>query len=72
MKTKNLIRLAVILVSATALTLTSCKKDNLEKEKADPTSVQQLSADENEVESIMNDAGSDITSVLSNNGGGLK
>lgn len=72
MKTKNLIQFAVIFVAAFTLTFTSCKKDNLEQETADPTSLQQLSADENNVESIMDDAAGDITSVLSNNGGNLK
>ncbi|MEI6060094.1 MAG: hypothetical protein WCR72_05265 [Bacteroidota bacterium] len=68
MKTKNLFRLAFILVPAIALSFTSCKKDNLNKGTADPTSLVQLSADENNVESVMNDAEGDITSVMSNNG----
>jgi len=72
MKTKNLFRLAVILVSAMTLTLTSCKKDNLEKGTADPATLKQLSADENEVDGIMNDSEGDITSTLSNNFTGLK
>jgi hypothetical protein len=72
MKTKNLFQLAIILVSAITLTLTSCKKDNLDQGAADPTTLKQLSADENDVEGIMNDAEGDVTSVMSNNGGGLK
>ena len=50
MKTKNLIQLGVILMASLALTFTSCKKDNIEENKADPSSMQQLSADENNVE----------------------
>jgi len=68
MTTKNLIWVAVLFTAAIALTFTSCKKDNLDKEKTDPLSMEQLSADENNVENIMNDATSDITSVMSNNG----
>jgi len=72
MKTKNLLKLAIILVSAFTLTLTSCKKDNLDQGAADPATLKQLSADENDVEGIMNDAEGDVTSVMSNNSGGLK
>lgn len=72
MKTKNLFQLAVILVSAILLTFTSCKKDNLDLGNADPATLEQLASDENDVESIMNDAAGDITSVMSNNGTGLK
>lgn len=72
MKTKNLIHLAVILVSAIALTFTSCKKDDLAQGVADPASLKQLAADENDVEGIMSDAEGDITSVMTNMGSGLK
>ncbi len=72
MKTKNFFRLAAILISALTLTFTSCKKDTLDQGAADPTSLKQLSADENDVEGIMNDAEGDITSVMTNNGSGLK
>jgi hypothetical protein len=72
MKTKNLIQLGVILMTSLALTVTSCKKDKIEENKADPSSMQQLSADENNVENIMNDADNDVTSVMSNNGNSLK
>lgn len=69
MKTKTLLQLSVILFSSLMLTFTSCKKDNLDQGAADPTSLVQLTADENNVEGIMNDAESDINSVMSNNGG---
>jgi len=72
MKTTNLFRLGVILVSAMTLTFTSCKKDNLNTGAADPATLKQLSTDENEVDGIMNDAEGDITSTLSNNFTGLK
>ena len=72
MRTKNLISLAVMLVSAVALSFTSCKKDDLNKGDADPSSLVQLSADENNVESIMNDAEGDITSVMSYSGSNFK
>ncbi len=72
MKTKNLQQLAIILVSAIALIFTSCAKEDLSSGIVDPVSLEQLSIDENNVENIMNDAEGDITSVLSNNGSGLK
>lgn len=72
MKTKTLSNLAIILASAIALTFSSCAKDDLSMGTADPSSLEQLSADENNVENILNDAEGDITSVLSNNGNGLK
>jgi hypothetical protein len=72
MKTKNRFHLAIILVSAIALIFTSCAKEDLSQGTADPSSLVQLSADENNVESIMNDAESDIASVMSNNGGSFK
>jgi hypothetical protein len=72
MKTKNFFQLAVILFSAMALTFTSCKKDNLETGVSDPGTLKQLSADENDVQSMMNDAEEDITNVMSNNFSGLK
>jgi len=68
MKTKNLIHLAMILVAAAALALTSCKKENINDGTANPASMEQLSADENNVENIMNDAENDVSSVMSNNG----
>jgi hypothetical protein len=72
MKTKKLSHLAIILVSAIAFTFTSCAKDDLSEGTADPLSLEQLSADENDIESIMNDVEGDITSVMSNNGSGFK
>jgi hypothetical protein len=69
MKTKNLIQLAAILIGAFTLTLTSCKKDDQNNGTANSESLKQLSADENNVESIMNDAEGDVSSVMSNNGG---
>ena len=68
MKTKNLFKLALILVPALVLSFTSCKKDKLDKGTADPTSLQQLAADENNVEGVMNNAESDVTTVMANSG----
>lgn len=72
MKTKNLFNLAIILVSAIALTLTSCAKEDLSMGTVDPVSLEQFSTDENNVENVMKDAESDITSVISNNAGNFK
>ncbi len=73
MKTKRFLQLAVILVSAIALTFTSCAKEDLSP--ADDTnteSLKQLSADENDIENVMNDAISDVAGVMANGGGNLK
>ena len=72
MKTKSLSNLAIILVSVIALTFTSCAKDDLSMGTADPATLEQLSADENNVENVMKDVESDITSFISNNNTGFK
>ena len=72
MKTKTLQTLAIILVSAITLMFSSCAKEDLNPGTTDPSSLEQLSSDENNVETIMNDAESEIASVLSNTGGNLK
>jgi hypothetical protein len=70
MKTKKFSNMAVILVSAIVLTFTSCAKDDLSQGTADPASLEQLSADEINVDNVMKDAESDITSVMSGGNGG--
>lgn len=72
MKTKKLQNLAIILVSAIALTFTSCAKEDLNQGPADPATLEQLSADENDVDNVMKDVESDVTSVMSNNIGNFK
>ena len=72
MKTKNLFNLVLILTAVLALSFTSCKKETLDTGTADPATLKQLSADENDVQNVMNDAEGDITSVMSNNGGNFK
>ena len=72
MKTKRFLQLAVILVSAIALTLTSCAKEDFSPAETNTESLKQLSADENDIENVMNDAISDVAGVISNDGGNLK
>jgi hypothetical protein len=72
MKTKKIFQLLIILMSIIVLTFTSCKKDDLDNGAADTTSLSQLTTDENNVESIMNDAEADVNSVMSNPGGYFK
>ncbi len=72
MKTKRFFHLAVILVTVIALTFTSCAKEDLSPTDANPESLSQLTTDENNIESIMNDAISDVSGVMSNNSGKLK
>jgi hypothetical protein len=72
MKTKKFSNLAIILVSAIMLTFASCAKDDLSQGTADPATLEQLSADESNMDNVLKDAESDITSVMSNNGGNFK
>jgi len=72
MKTKKLQNLAIILVSAITLTFTSCAKEDLNQGPADPATLEQLSADENDVDNVMKDVESDVTSLMSNNIGNFK
>jgi len=65
MKTKTLSNLAVILVSAIALTFTSCAKEDLSMGTVDPLTIEQLSVDENYVENTLKDVEADITNALS-------
>jgi hypothetical protein len=68
MKTKSLL-FSLSLIAALALSFTSCKKDNLSGGKADPSSLTQLTADENNVEAIMDEAAGDITSAMNGDAG---
>lgn len=72
MKTTKLQQLVFILVSAMVLTFTSCAKDNLDLTSADPSSLEQFSADENNVENVLKDVESDVTSVMSDKLGNFK
>jgi hypothetical protein len=72
MKTIHLIRTGALLLALTSLTLTSCRKDNLDEGKNDSGSLTQLSNDEINVEEITNDALQEVEGVLSYNGGNLK
>ncbi len=65
MKTRNFIQLTVIAVTALTFAFTSCKKDDLSSGQSDPASIVQLTTDENNVDGIMNDAASDVESLLS-------
>lgn len=68
MKTSKLIILAGLFIAFLSLGIVSCSKEDLNSGEADPASLEQLSSDENNVENIMNDDESDISSVLTNNG----
>ncbi len=69
MKTTNLFRLSFLALAIAGLSLTGCKKDK----KADPNdsaSLQQLSGDEQSMESAMDESMNDVNNFLS--GGNLK
>ena len=65
MKTKTAIKIFAMLLAVISINLTSCKKD---KEVAEPdtTSLQQLSKDQENVESSSDDVLNDVNTVLSN------
>jgi hypothetical protein len=70
MKTTNFLRLSILLLAIIGLSLTGCKKDKNSDTSADYTSLQQLSTDEESVESSMEESMNEVNNVLS--GGNLK
>ncbi len=69
MKTKNLIRFAVIIIAITSFTFNGCKKDKKDDPEPDSSSMQQLSKDEADMENASNDAMNDVSNVLSGGSG---
>ena len=69
MKTKNLIRFAAILIAVVAFSVAGCKKDKTNDATPDSSSMQQLSKDQNDVETSSNDAMNDVSNVLSGGSG---
>jgi len=69
MKTNVFFRLVVLVVALATISLTGCKKDDLVRGKNDSTSLEQLSADENNMEVVTDDALKDVEGVLSYHGG---
>jgi hypothetical protein len=55
----------VLIMTILALALTSCKKDDLEKGRNDPSTLTQLTTDEATVEDISNEVLQDVEGVLS-------
>jgi hypothetical protein len=72
MKTRKLIQLGALLITVVSLSLTGCKKDNIERGNSDSVSMEQLSTDENNMEAVTDDALKDVEGVLSYHGGGYK
>ena len=62
MKTKNLIKVALILVTVAGISFTSCKKD---KSNDNTKSMQQLATDENDIQTASDDAINDANDILS-------
>ena len=69
MKTRNLIRFAALLIAVAGLAFTGCKKDK-NTSNADPSSLQQLASDENQVQNASDEAMNDVNGLMS--GGALK
>jgi hypothetical protein len=65
MKTTNLLRLAFLILAITGLSLSGCKKDKNSDPSADSSSLQQLSGDEESVETAMNESMNDVDLFLS-------
>ena len=70
MKTNNLFRLAFLVMAIIGLSLTGCKKDKNSDPSNDSASLQQLSGDEESLESAMDESMNDVDNLLS--GGNLK
>lgn len=62
MKTKNLIRLAFLFLVVIGITNTGCRK---EKDNTDPSSLTQLSKDENDMQAASDEAATDASDMLS-------
>lgn len=73
MKTKNIIQLSLVLLTALVLSFTGCKKDtSTTTSTPNTTSIQNLSNDENQVTKASDEALNDINNVLDGSGGTLK
>lgn len=70
MKTLKLSKLVVLLFALTALIFASCERE-INTEVADTKSLQTLSADENEIQNVNEEASNDVDAVLGG-GAGLK
>lgn len=70
MKTLKLSKLVVLLFALTALIFASCERE-INTEVADTKSLQTLSADENEIQNVNEEASNDVDAVLGG-GSGLK
>lgn len=66
MKSSNLFKLAMLLLTVSALAISSCKKDK-NSGSSDPSSLQQLSRDQEAVESATDESMNDVELVLSQN-----
>jgi hypothetical protein len=65
MKTKNLIRFTLLLIAVAGLSLAGCQKDKNNNSSADPSSLQKLAQDENQVENASDEAMNDVDIYLS-------
>ena len=70
MKTSNLFRFIFLFLAVTGLSLAGCKKDKNTETYPAPVSLQQLSDDDESMESAMNESMNDVNNFLS--GGNLK
>ncbi len=72
MKTHNLIQLGALFLTVCAISLTGCKKDNIDNGNSDSTSMEQLGTDETNMEVVTDDAMKDVEGVLSYHPGNFK
>jgi len=64
MKATNLIKLTALFIAVVSLSLTGCKK-NQNGANADPSSLQQLAADQNQYQNASDEAMNDVNNLLS-------
>lgn len=69
MKTKNVIKLAAILIAVIGISTAGCKKDKNESKDINTSSLQQLTKDENTIQNASDDVLNDVNSVLSGSSG---
>jgi len=69
MKTKNLFRIAAIMLTVAMFAVTACKKDKKDDPEPDSSSLQQLSKDEGDVDNASNEGINDVSNILSGGNG---
>jgi hypothetical protein len=67
MKTNRFFTFALMLAAVFTLTLSGCKKDKTDEPKADSSSLQQLSVDEENLDAVTDETMNDVNGILGSN-----